>query len=249
MRASRIRFSIHAAALLFAALAAGCAGTGVPPAPLWDASLYRTVAVLPARMVVGTGAPPFTSPNTDLSNRLGDLMQQAVAAALVQKGYEVLAPLDLNERLSKEKELGELFMSLAAGFGLLPDSGNVSDAQDRGLEDATALAEGIGADLLVLVRGSGEYHSAGENIVQGVLTGVLTRGRQQYNAPRSALQADVFFVDPRRQTRLAGLRTGSMPFVDELMPLLREMGRQLRRVPARSVPSAGSPPSVPPPPP
>ena len=103
-------------------LAAGCAGTYTPPPPLWDSSLYNTVAVLPMRMTIATGRPPFTSEDTELSGTMGGKMQEALSIVVRYRGYEVLSPDDLSERLMKEDDLADAFVSLAASQGLMgPD--------------------------------------------------------------------------------------------------------------------------------
>ena len=98
-------------------------------------------------------------------------MQEALSIVVRYKGYEVLSPDDLSERLMKEDDLAEAFVSLAASQGLMgPDR---TAPYDEGMEGAALIGEKLGADLLVLAYGQGEYHSAGENLVQGIVTGLV----------------------------------------------------------------------------
>lgn len=221
-------------------LAAGCAGTYTPPPPLWDSSLYNTIAVLPVRMTVATGRPPFTSEDTELSGTMGGKMQEALSIVVRYRGYEVLAPDDLSERLMEEDDLAEAFVSLAASQGLMgPDR---TAPYEEGMEGAALIGEKLGADLLVLAYGRGEYHSAGENLLQGIVTGLLSKGREQYQAPPSFLEANILFVDPATGNRIARFPGSRMAYENDIVRLSRVLDRVLRRVPRReSVPSPNEP--------
>jgi len=216
----------------------GCAGTFTPPPPLWDSSLYNTVAVLPVRMTIGTGRPPFTSEDTELSGTMGGKMQEALSIVVRYKGYEVLSPDDLSERLMKEDDLAEAFVSLAASQGLMgPDR---TAPYDEGMEGAALIGEKLGADLLVLAYGQGEYHSAGENLVQGIVTGLLSKGRQQYQAPPSFIEVNILFLDPSAGRRIARFPGSRMSYESEIIRLSRAVDRVLRRVPVKQDPESRS---------
>ncbi|UCG37849.1 MAG: hypothetical protein JSV00_06500 [bacterium] len=219
-------------------LLAGCAGTFEPPPPLWDAQAYNTVAVLPMRMIISTGRPPFTSEDTERSDRMGGMMQEAISVVMRYRGYEVLAPMDLSERLMKEDDLADAFMRLAAAHGYMGGEG--APAWDEAMEGAALISRKTGADLLVLAHGQGEYHSAGENLVQSLVTGLLTKGREQYQPPPSYLSADVFFVDPSAGARLARIPARQMPYEEDVLDLSRILDRYLRRVPGKTVPGTGA---------
>jgi hypothetical protein len=217
-------------------LVTGCAGTHTPPPPLWDSSLYNTIAVLPVRMIVGTGRPPFTSENTELSGAMGGKMQEALSIVVRYRGYEVLSPDDLSERLMKEDDLAEAFVSLAASQGLMgPDR---TAPYEEGMEGAALIGEKLGADLLVLAYGRGEYHSSSENLLQGIVTGLLTKGREQYQAPPSFLEANILFVDPSTGSRIARFPGRRMGYEEEIIPLSRMVDRVLRRVPVKQNPES-----------
>ena len=212
-------------------LAAGCAGTYTPPPPLWDSSLYNTVAVLPVRMTVATGRPPFTSEDTELSGTMGGKMQEALSIVVRYRGYEVLSPDDLSERLMKEDDLADAFVSLAASQGLMgPDR---TASPEEGMEGAALIAEKLGADLLVIAYGRGEFHSGGENLVQALVTGFLSKGKQQYDAPPSFLEANILFVDPATGSRIARFPGSRMAYESEIIPLSKALDRVLRRVPVK----------------
>jgi hypothetical protein len=219
-------------------LAAGCAGMYTPPPPLWDSSLYNTVAVLPVRMTIGTGRPPFTSEDTELSGTMGGKMQEALSIVVRYKGYEVLSPDDLSERLMKEDDLAEAFVNLAASQGLMgPDR---TAPYDEGMEGAALIGEKLGADLLVLAYGRGEYHSAGENLVQGIVTGLLSKGKEQYQSPPSFLEANILFLDPSAGRRIARFPGSRMSYESEIIRLSRAVDRVLRRVPVKQDPESRS---------
>ena len=213
-----------------------CAGTYPPPAPLWDSSLYDTVAVLPVRMTVSTGRPPFTTEDTELSGTMGGKVQEALSIVMRYKGYDVLSPDDLSERLMDEEDLSEAFFNLASSQGLMgPDQ---KAPWEEGMAGAALIAQELGADLLVVAHGQGEYHSAGENLIQGLVTGLLSKGKEHYQAPPSFLEVDIFFIDPVSGARIARLpgRTG---YESEIIPLSRALDRVLRRVPEKQNPESG----------
>lgn len=212
-------------------LSIDCASTYAPSPPLWDSSFYDTIAVLPVRMTVSTGRPPFTSEDTELSDNMGGMMQEALSIVVRYKGYEVLSPNDLSERLMDEEDLAEAFISLAESQGLMgPDR---TAAYDEGMEGAALIGEKLGADLLVLAYGHGEYHSAGEELVQTIITGLLTKGKEQYQAPPSFLEANILFVDPVTGSRIARFPGRRMEYEKEIIPLSRRLDRVLRRVPVK----------------
>ncbi len=218
-------------------LSGGCAGTFTPPPPLWDASLYDTVAVLPVRMTVSTGRPPFTSEDTELSDTMGGKMQEALSIVVRYRGYDVLSPDDLSERLMDGDDLAEAFINLASSQGMMGPEQKVP--QVEGMEGAALIGEKIGADLLVLAYGQGEYHSTGENLFQGIVTGLLSKGREQYQAPPSFLEANIIFVDPVRGLRIARFREARMAYEDDTIPLSKVLDRVSRRVPKKQYPVAG----------
>lgn len=226
-------------------LLTGCAGTYPPPAPLWDSSLYDTVAVLPVRMTVSTGRPPFTTEDTELSGTMGGKMQEALSIVVRYKGYGVLSPDDLSERLMEEEDLSEAFFSLASSQGLMgPDQ---KAPWEEGMAGAALIADQLGADLLVIAHGRGEYHSAGENLMQGLVTGFLSRGKEQYYAPPSFLEANISFIDPATGTRIARFPARRMAYQDKIIPLSKMLDRVLRRIPKKQepVPSTQEPVEMP----
>jgi len=237
MKSTVLEFLFLLLVTVYSLLSFGCAGTYTPPPPLWDSSLYNTVAVLPVRMTVGTGRPPFTSENTELSGTMGGKMQEALSIVVRYRGYEVLSPDDLSERLMDENDLAEAFVSLAASQGMMgPDQ---TTSYDEGMEGAALIGEKLGADLLVLAFGKGEYHSAGENLVQGIVTGLLSKGRQQYHAPPSFLEADIIFIDPATGGRIAYFPGSRTSYEEEIIRLSKAMDRVLRRVPVKQNPESG----------
>jgi hypothetical protein len=185
-------------------------------------------------MTVGTGRPPFTSEDTELSGIMGGKMQEALSIVVRYKGYEVLSPDDLSERLMKEDDLAEAFVSLAASQGLMgPDR---TTSQEEGMEGAALIGEKLGADLLVIAYGRGEYHSGGENLVQGIITGLLSKGRVQYQAPPSFLEANILFIDPITGSRIARFPGRRMAYENEIIRLSKAVDRVLRRVPKKQYP-------------
>jgi hypothetical protein len=215
-------------------LISSCAGTYTPPPPLWDSNLYNTVAVLPVRMTVATGRPPFTTEDTELSGEMGGKMQEALSIVMRYKNYEVLSPDDLSERLMKEDDLADAFVNLAASQGLMGPERTAP--QEEGMAGAALIAEKLGADLLIVAHGRGEYHSVSENLFQGIVTGLLSKGKEQYNAPPSYLEIDVNFIDPASGYRIARFPGRRMGYENEIIPLSRMLDRVLRRVPKKPDP-------------
>lgn len=230
--ASKRIYFILAAFSLF--LVTGCAGTFAPPPPLWDASLYDTVAVLPVRMIVATGRPPFTSEHTELSGEISGKMQEALSIVMRSKGYAVLSPDDLSERLMKEDDLADAFVNLASSQGLMGQERKAP--RDEGMAGAALIAEKLGADLLIVAHGNGEYHSTGENLFQGIVTGLLSKGKEQYQAPPSFLEVNINFIDPVAGSRIARLPGRRMEYQNNIIPLSKMLDRVLRRVPKKMVP-------------
>ncbi len=205
-----------------------------PPPPLWDSGMYTTIAVLPIRVEITTGAPPFTSKDSDLSSELSGKMTEAAAVALRYKGYDLLAPLDINEKIQNEKELSRSLMELAALSGLLPEVNPLNAPEGVTMADASAhIGQELGADILVLGTGNGEFHGFGENVLQGVLTGILTKGKKQYEAPPSFLKAHIVFIDAANGAILTRFYTRQMSWTKETIPLARMLDRQFRRVPVK----------------
>ena len=163
-------------------------------------------------------------------------MQEALSIVVRYKGYEVLSPDDLSERLMKEDDLAEAFVSLAASQGLMgPDQ---TTSQEEGMEGAALIGEQLGADLLVIAYGRGEYHSGGENLVQGIITGLLSKGREQYQAPPSFLEANILFIDPITGNRIARFPGRRMAYENEIIRLSKAVDRVLRRVPVKQNPES-----------
>ena len=184
-------------------------------------------------MVIKTGVPPFTSPDTDLSNELGAVVQQALSGVMVYRGYKVLAPLDVEERLEKDRDLSEAFMKLALAEGIAPADSPPDHSSGKSMESAKTVASALGADLLVLAYGDGEYHSTGESILQGIFTNIITKGKQQYQEPPSYLSAHMIFVDPNLERPLARLSSGNMPFIKDPVRLARILDGRTKRIPSR----------------
>lgn len=231
MNSSKLKLRFLIIVAMSSLIVTGCAGMYTPPPPLWDASLYDTIAVLPVRMTISTGRPPFTSENTELSGTMGGKMQEALSIVVRYRGYEVLSPDDLSERLMEEDVLAEAFVSLAASQGLMgPDR---TAPREEGMEGAAIIGDKLGADLLVLAYGRGEYHSAGENLVQGLVTGFLSKGKEQYQAPPSFLETNIIFIDPSTGNRIARFPGRRMGYESEIIRLSKLLDRVLRRVPVK----------------
>jgi len=196
-------------------------------------------------MTVATGRPPFTSENTELSGTMGGKMQEALSIVVRYRGYEVLSPDDLSERLMEEDDLAEAFVSLAASQGLMGPDQSISN--EEGMEGAALIGKELGADLLVIAYGRGEYHSAGENLVQSIVTGLLSKGKQHYQTPPSFLETNILFVDPVTGSRIARFPGSRIDYEDEIIQLSRAMDRVLRRVPVKQepVPSTQEPGEMP----
>ena len=165
-------------------------------------------------------------------------MQEGLSIIMRTRGYEVLAPGDLSEKLMKDDDLAEAFRVLAAAHGYMgPDEEVPWDEAQRG---AALIGGQLGADLLVLAHGRGEYHSFEENLFQSFITGILSKGREQYDTPSSFLDLDVFFVDPDAGSRVARILSRRMPYEDKVVPLSRVLDRYLRRIPVRQEPGPAS---------
>jgi len=226
--------AIQILVLLPLLLTLGCAGLGGPPIPLWDPASFNTVAVLPVRMTVLTGREYFKSEDTDISNRMGGMMQEALSVVMVHRGYDVLAPEDLSERLMEEEDLSEAFTALASAFGYMGNQGNASP--EEVMASASIIGEKLGVDLLVLAHGNGEYHSFEENLFQGVVTGLLSKGKEYYDTPESFLRAEAYFVDSRTGSRVARILPRRLPYEKTVAALSRRLNGLLRRVPAKGIP-------------
>jgi hypothetical protein len=138
----------------------------------------------------------------------------------------------------KEEDLSEAFFSLASSQGLMgPDQ---KAPWEEGMAGAALIAEKLGADLLVIAQGQGEYHSAGENLLQGLVTGLLSKGRDYYQAPPSFLEADISFIDPASGTRIARFPGRRMSYESEILPLSNMLDRVLSRVPEKQNPGSGT---------
>jgi hypothetical protein len=182
-------------------------------------------------MTVATGRPPFTSEDTELSGAMGGKMQEALSIVVRYRGYEVLSPDDLSERLMEEDDLAEAFVSLAASQGLMGP--NRTASQEEGIGGAALIGEKLGADLLVLAYGQGEYHSTGENLFQSLVTGLLSKGKEHYQAPPSFLEANILFLDPATGSRIARFPGTRMSYENEIIRLSKVLDRVLRRVPVK----------------
>jgi len=193
-----------------------------------------TVAVLPVRMTVLTGREYFKSEDTDISNRMGGMMQEALSVVMVRRGYDVLAPEDLSERLMEEEDLSEAFTSLASAFGYMGNRGNASPEEARA--SASIIGEKLGADLLVLAHGNGEYHSFEENLFQGVVTDLLSKGRERYNVPSSFLRVEVYFVNSGTGSGIARILPRHLPYEKSVAALSKRVNGLLRRVPVKEIP-------------
>lgn len=210
----------------------GCAGVSDPPTPLWDPALYETVAVLPVRMTVLTGRHPFEAEDTDLSFRTGALMQKSLSIAMRMKGYEVLAPEDLSERLMVEDDLSEAFVALASAHGFMGD--DTGTPLDEAMAGAARIGEKLGADLLILAHGSGEYYGRESALYEGLFTGLLSHRDDHRPPPISFLKVEVFFVDQTAGVRVARIPPSSIPFEKSLAPLTRRINGLIRRVPEKA---------------
>lgn len=211
-------------------LAAGCAGMFEPPPPLWPEGLYNSMAVLPMRVQISTGVPPLTSEDSDLTARLSRTSTEASAVALRYRDYRIFSPLEVMDRLDADDTLSGDFVELAASAGIADSApGDLDDADVAGA--AARLGEDFGVDLLVLGRGSGEFHGFGENLVQGVLTDILTSGKRQYQAPPSYLTLELVFIEAASGRRVARIYADHMSWADDTLKLARMLQRRLGRIP------------------
>jgi|GEM_PF-5829313 len=229
-----VRILFPKAAILLLLAAAGCAGPSEPPPPLWDPDLYQTAAVLPVRMTILTGAEHFQSESAQWSNRIGAAMQEAISTVMRLKGYEVLAPEDLSERLLEEDDLAEAFMALAGAHGFMDEG--ITLATEEAVRGGALIGEKLGADLLVLAHGNGEYHRIQENLFQGMITGFFSDGRDNHHTQSSFLRTEIFFLDAAAGTRLARIPPRSIPFEKSAIPLTRWVAGILKRVPEKTPP-------------
>ena len=211
-----------------------CAGMFEPPPPLFDAGRYKTIAVLPARVVVKTGSVPFLAENTELTGKISGIAQEAVSTVMVMKGYDVLAPLDLNDKLRDDKSLEEDFMNVAIRSGFMGDKGPPPDGYTRGEGSGGRLAEALGADMIILVHGSGEFHSFGENLVQSIVTDIISDGKKKARSRPSYLTMELIFVDPAGERVEARMWTGKFTFSNTVPAMSRYLETRMTRVPVRN---------------
>ncbi len=216
----------------------------VPPPPRpppWPPDRYSRVLVLPVRMTVSTGTPPFTSPDSDLSERQGDLAQRALALVFRARGYQLVNPDDAGEKLRKDAKLMEAVRMLAAREGFLGEEREYGDGfvpgavpgavpgedprpaapRSAGVDEARAMGQAFGADLLVIAAGSGELHDFGESL----LTALMSRGRQ--DSPPSWLRVTLAAVDPATGLTVARLSADS-GWTRDLQDLANAWDRDLR---------------------
>jgi hypothetical protein len=234
--------AVFALALL-SLLAAAC----IPPPPqppAWPPDRYSRVLVLPVRMSVSTGAPPFTTPDSGLSGRQGELAQQALTLVFRSRGYETVNPLDADERLGKDRELMGAVVALAGRAGFLREEAPYGSAlvpgaeppggaeagrgapAPIGQEEARRLGEAFGADLLVLAVGEGELHGLGESF----LTALVSKGRQ--SAPPSWQRLTLVAIDPAAGSTAARL-SADCGWTTDLGELAEELSRELRGIPQK----------------
>jgi hypothetical protein len=234
--------AVSALALL-ALLAVAC----IPPPPrppAWPSDRYSRVLVFPVRMSVSTGTPPFTTPDSELSERQGELAQQALTLVFRSRGYETVNPLDADERLGKDRELMGAVVALAGQAGFLREEAQYGSAlvpgaaapaaaeagrgapapSDQG--EARRLGEAFGADLLVLAVGEGEFHGLGES----VLTALVSKGRQ--SAPPSWMRLTLVAIDPAAGAPAARL-SADCGWTTDLAELAEELRRELRSIPQK----------------
>jgi len=221
--------------LLSVLLIAGCSGMFEPPPPLFDAGRYKTIAVLPARVVVKTGSPPFLAENTELTGKISGIAQEAVSTVMVVKGYDVMAPLDINDKLRDDKSLEEDFMNVAIRSGFMGDKGPPPEGYEAGEGAASRLAKTLGADMIILVHGSGEFHSFGENLVQSIVTDIISDGKKKSQSRPSYLTMELIFVDPAGERVEARMWTGKFTYSDTVPALSRNLETRMMRVPVRRV--------------
>jgi hypothetical protein len=219
------------AALLTAMInLSACAGIQPAP-PLWEPGMYGSMAVLPMRVQIKTGAPPLTSEDSELTSKLSGTATEAASVALRYRGYRIFAPLEVTDRLDADKEMEVAFLDLAAASGIMNERPGLIYDQEKGAAAAAKLGEKLGVDILVLGRGNGEFHGFGENLVQGILTGILTDGKSQYDPPPSYLSLDLMFIDTKTGHRIARIYADRMTYADETIKLARVLDRRFGRIP------------------
>jgi hypothetical protein len=232
-----LRRPVCAAAICIAAsLATAC--VPLPPRPpLWPPDRYTRVLVLPVHMTVSTGAPPFTTPDTDLSDRQGGLAQNALSLVFRARGYQLVNPDDANERMRKDPKLMEAVRMLAAREGFLGEEREFGDVfvpgsapgkdsrsavpRTAGEDEARTLGLSFGADLLVIAAGSGEFHDFKESLFTALVSG----GRQ--DTPPSWLRVTVAAVDTATGLTVARLSAGA-GWTRDLEDLADQWDRELR---------------------
>jgi len=236
MKMKALRNTCIIALALMGLLITSCAGMFEPPPPLFDSGRYNTIAVLPARVVVKTGAPPFLADNDELTGKISGLAQEAVSTVMVVKGYDVMAPLDINDKLRADRSLEDAFMEVALKSGFMRDKGPPPEGYDAPGGSGRKLAEALGADMIVLVQGKGEFHSFSENLVQSIVTDIISDGKKQARSRPSYLEMELIFVDPRGERVEARLWTGGFSYTDKIVPMSRYLERKMVRVPVRTRP-------------
>ena len=181
-----------------------CGGMFEPPPPLFDSGRYNTIVVLPARVVIKTGSPPFLAENDDLTGKISGLAQEAVSTVMVVKGYDVMAPLDVNDKLRGDRSLEDAFMDVALKSGFMSEMGPPPDDYEMPEGSGRKLAEALGADMIVLVQGNGEFHSFSENLVQGIVPGSFPAVVSPTGTGRWRIPLELWFADEYRQHRGRG---------------------------------------------
>lgn len=220
--------------LLFAGIFAGCAGNSEPPPPLWNSASYTTIAVLPIHMTISTDAPADSSIDSDLSNEFSWKMAEAASVALRYRGYKILAPLDIGDRLKEDRRMALAVRELAALSGFI-EGVDKSRAPHPDVEKdaASFLGETLGADILVLGKGIGEQHSFAEAVKNGVKKW-MTFGIPPVNqSPPAYLSVNMVFIDSSNGKKLTRIFASQMPWKTELIDIAKELDRQFRRVPVK----------------
>ncbi len=217
-------------------LTASCGGMFEPPPPLFDSGRYNTIVVLPARVVINTGSPPFMAENSELTGKISGLAQEAVSTVMVVKGYDVMAPLDVNDKLRDDRSLEDAFMDVALKSGFMSEMGPPPEDYEMPEGSGRKLAEALGADMIVLVQGNGEFHSFSENLVQGIFTNIISDGKKKAQSRPSFLKMEIIFVDPIGERVEARLWTGGFTYTDKIIPMSRYLEQRMKRVPVRTRP-------------
>ncbi len=236
MKKKTLRNTHFIALLLSGLLITSCAGMFEPPPPLFDSGRYNTIAVLPARVVIKTGSPPFLAENDELTGKISGLAQEAVSTVMVVKGYDVMAPLDVNDKLRDDRSLEDAFMDVALKSGFMSEMGPPPDDYEMPEGSGRKLAEALGADMIVLVQGNGEFHSFSENLVQGIFTNIISDGKKKAQSRPSFLKMELIFVDPIGERVEARLWTGGFTYTDKIIPMSRYLDQRMTRVPVRNRP-------------